>query len=248
VGGSTGDWRTASLNDFAQDVVAAVQVLKSRKEIDPKRIGVFGASQGGWVAPLAAVQSRDISFVISVSGPGVSPAEVELDRLENNLRGRGFPEAEIRVAVDLMNLRYEVARGVEPVETLLAAVEAAQDAPWLPYAPLPHTADSWLLAHWRNLPLDHDPAPALAKLRVPVLALFGALDRTVLEPKNADRWRAALDKGSAQDYTIRIFPTANHMLLEARTGTDEEYPTLQRFVPEYEPILLRWLQQRKMAN
>ena len=66
VGGSTGDWRTASLNDFAQDVVAAAQVLKSRKEIDPKRIGVFGASQGGWVAPLAAVQSRDIAFVISV--------------------------------------------------------------------------------------------------------------------------------------------------------------------------------------
>ncbi len=247
VGGSTGDWRTASLQDFAQDTIAAVRLLKGRREIDSKRIGVFGASQGGWVAPLAAAQSRDIAFVISVSGPGVSPAEVELDRLENDLRARGFPAAEIREAVDLMNLRYEVTRGVKPVETLLAAVEKAADAPWLPYAPVPRTADSWLLAHWRNLPLDYDPATALGKLRVPVLALFGALDRNVLEPKNADRWRAALGKGGAQDYTLRIFPTANHMLLEARTGAEEEYATLQHFVPEYEPTLLRWLQQRKFA-
>jgi pimeloyl-ACP methyl ester carboxylesterase len=209
---------------------------------------VFGASQGGWVAPLAALQSRDIAFVISVSGPGVSPAEVELDRLENDLSMRGFSAAEIQDAVALMNLRYEVARGGEPVEILLAAVERAKEAPWFPYAPLPRTADSWLLAHWSNLPLDYDPAATLAKLRVPVLALFGALDRNVLEPKNAERWRAALEQGGVQDYTLHTFPTANHMLLESRTGADEEYPALQRFVPEYEPILLRWLQQRKMAN
>ena len=200
------------------------------------------------MAPLAAAQSRDIAFVISVSGPGVSPAEVELDRLEKDLRTRGFSEAEIREAVDLMNLRYAVARGGEPVETLLAAVEKVKDAPWLAYAPLPRSADSWLFAHWRNLPLDYDPATVLGQLRVPVLALFGALDRNVLEPKNAERWKIALVQGGVKDSTVRVFPDGNHMLLEARTGADEEYPTLQRFVPEYEPVLLHWLQQRRLAR
>ncbi len=57
-GSSTGNWREADFNDLAKDVLACVQVLKSRKDIDTKKIGLVGASQAGWVAPLAASMSR----------------------------------------------------------------------------------------------------------------------------------------------------------------------------------------------
>lgn len=244
VGGSPGDWRTVSLEERAGDALAAVQFLKSRKDIDPKRIGVFGASQGGWVAPLAASQSADIAFVICVSGPGESPAKVEEHRLEHDLRRRNFPENAISNALALMALRDRVARGEASKESLLEAAEKAAPEGWLRYAPVPPSADSWLFEHWRRLPLDYDPAPLLEKLRVPVLAFFGGLDQTVLPNRNAAKWRAALQRGGVKDYTVRIFPNGNHMLLEARTGAEDEFPRLQGFVPEYAPLLLDWLRRR----
>src|SRR5579863_6992940 len=70
VGESTGDFRAGPFMDLCDDGLAALEYLKSRKEIDARHIGVWGLSQGGWLGPLAASRSSDISFVIAVSGPG----------------------------------------------------------------------------------------------------------------------------------------------------------------------------------
>src|SRR5256714_9857904 len=74
VGGSTGDWHTASFTDLASDVVAAFEYLKTRGDIDPAQIGVLGVSQAGWIMPLAAVRAKDLAFLISISGAGVPAA------------------------------------------------------------------------------------------------------------------------------------------------------------------------------
>lgn len=247
VGGSPEDWRTTSLEEQAQDALAAVKFLQSRKDIDGKKIGLFGASQGGWVAPLAASQSKDIAFVISVSGPGMSPAEVELARLDHDLRARGFPENAIAEALALLALGDDVARGKASWLNFQATLDKTRETKWFQYASVPLSKDSWLFEHWRRMPLDYDPGPVIAKLHVPVLALFGDLDRTVIPDKNAEKWRTALQDGKVKDYTITIFPNANHMLLEARTGEEDEYPTLKRFAPGYAPMLLDWLRKRGIA-
>src|SRR5713226_5555965 len=75
VGGSTGDWNKASYEDLAGDAAGAFQCLKTRGDIDPKRIGLLGISQAGLVMPLAAVREKDIAFLVSVSGPGVTGTE-----------------------------------------------------------------------------------------------------------------------------------------------------------------------------
>ena len=72
VGGSTGDWQTASFEVLAGDVVAAFDYLKTRKDIDATRIGLLGVSQAGWIMPLAAVRAKDLAFLISISGAGCS--------------------------------------------------------------------------------------------------------------------------------------------------------------------------------
>ncbi len=244
VGGSTGDWHIVSLEELAGDALAAVKFLQSRKEIDSKKIGVFGASQGGWVAPLAASQSNDIAFVISVSGPAMSPAEVELGQLARNLHARGFSENAVQEALALRKLLDQVTRGKLSWEDFQAAAETSRKTKWFPHAHVPPSANSWMFEHWRRLPMDYAPGPVIAKLQVPVLALFGGLDQTVLPDQNAEKWRVALQEGEVADYTIKIFPSGNHMLLEARTGTREEYPTLKRFVPGYAPLLLDWLRER----
>ena len=91
VGGSTGDWNTASFDDLAGDVVAAFEYLKTRSDIDPAQIGLLGVSQAGWIMPLAAVRAKDIAFLISISGAGIPAAETTIDQAQNEMTASGMP-------------------------------------------------------------------------------------------------------------------------------------------------------------
>jgi len=77
--------------------------------------------------------------------------------------------------------------------------------------------------------------------RIPTLALFGKLDDNIVATKNRDAWESALRAGGKRDYTLRILPKANHLQLEAKTGSNAEMASLQRFVPAYIPTITDWL-------
>jgi hypothetical protein len=79
---------------------------------------------------------------------------------------------------------------------------------------------------------------------VPTLALFGELDDNIVATKNRDAWASALRAAGNRDYTLRILPQANHIMLEAKIGNNAEMPTLRRFVPEYFTIVRDWLARR----
>ena len=83
VGASTGNWEEASFDDLAGDALAGVELLKSRTDINRKQIGLWGLSQGAWLVELAASQSKDIAFIIAVSGGGVNPEFQEIKRTES---------------------------------------------------------------------------------------------------------------------------------------------------------------------
>ena len=65
VGGSTGNSSQVTTEDFAGDVLAGIEYLKSRKEIDPTRIGLIGHSEGGIIAPIVAVASLKMLHSLS---------------------------------------------------------------------------------------------------------------------------------------------------------------------------------------
>jgi len=120
VGESEGDFKAVPFMELCDDGLAAIEYLKSRKEIDAKRIGVWGLSQGGWLGPLAASRSNEVAFVIAVSGPGVSPGEQMIVYYANELRADGMPEEDVREASavrrDIWNYMssgegYEKAKG-----------------------------------------------------------------------------------------------------------------------------------------
>src|SRR6266853_5872220 len=90
------------LRDLAVDALAAVTLLKTRDDIDVRQIGLWGHSEGGWVAPIAAAQSKDVAYVISFSGPGVTYAEVNKYADANRLRAHGFSDADIRTATEAL--------------------------------------------------------------------------------------------------------------------------------------------------
>jgi len=79
---------------------------------------------------------------------------------------------------------------------------------------------------------------------VPVLAIFGELDNNIVAAKNLPAWEPALKAGGHPDYTLRILPKANHYQWEAKTGSNAEMASLQRFVPEYFKTIDDWLAKR----
>ena len=110
VGGSTGDWNAATYEELAGDALAAVEYLKTRRDIDSGQIGLLGISQAGWIMPLAAVRSRDVAFLISISGAGVTPAETAIDQARNEMTMTGMPAATVADITRLMGLQYDFAR------------------------------------------------------------------------------------------------------------------------------------------
>jgi pimeloyl-ACP methyl ester carboxylesterase len=244
VGASTGDWNKASLDDLAGDVVAAFEYLKTRSDIQRTQIGMLGWSQAGWVMPLAATRAKDLAFLISICGAGVSGAETTIDHARNEMAASGMRPQAIDQIVELMRVQYDYLRTGEGWDQYLAARQriAAQVGGNPPEA-FPAAQDHPFLQFIRPLIL-HDPAPIIRQLQLPVLALFGELDNNILAEKNRAAWEAALTAGGHRDHTLRILPKANHALLEAKVGNNAEMKSLRRFVPEYSEVVLAWLSKR----
>jgi dienelactone hydrolase len=241
VGGSTGDWSKASFDDLAGDVVAAFEYLKTRSDIDRAQIGMLGWSQAGWVMPLAATRSKDLAFLISISGAGVSGSETTIDQARNEMVANGMRPQMVDQIVELMRLQYDYLSTGQGWDQYMAAREqiVARMGGNPPDA-FPATPDHPYLRFIRPL-IVYDPAPTIRQLQLPVLALFGELDNNIMADKNRAAWEAALRAGGHRDYTLQILPKANHALLEAKVGNNAEMKSLQRIVPAYFEIVLAWL-------
>ena len=242
VGASGGDWHTASFDDLADDVVAALRCLATRPDIDSKRMGIWGWSQGGWIAPLAATRTEDVAFLVLQVPPAVSPEEQEIDRVENELRVDGFPQSEINQAAEFMRRKAAYARTGTDWSEFKAYLKRSAESAWFPYAGSPMEKDSWAWTFFRLIN-DYDPVPVLERIRCPVLALFGEMDRNILPGINAPILEAALRRAGNRRVTVKVFPHANHGLFECRSGGPKELPLVRRYVPGYLPTLFDWLER-----
>ena len=244
VGGSTGDWNKASFDDLAGDVVAAFAYLKTRGDIKRDRVGMLGWSQAGWVMPLAASRAKDLAFLISISGAGVSGAETTIDHARQEMAASGMRAEMIEQIVGLMTMQYDYLRTGQGWDRYIAAREKiATRMGGKPPESFPSTPDHPYLQLIRPM-IVYDPAPTLRAIRLPVLALFGEMDNNILPEKNRSAWEAALSAGGHRDYTLRILPKANHAMLEATAGNNAEMKSLRRFVPTYSEVVLDWLSKR----
>ena len=102
-----------SYSTLADDALAAVEALRKRPEVDPARVGVWGLSEGGWVAPLAASRSPHVAFVVTLGANGVEPSRQQAWAIENQLRRLGMDGSIVRMASSTM-MRQLVGGGVFP--------------------------------------------------------------------------------------------------------------------------------------
>lgn len=244
-GVSTGRWARATFEELAEDALAGVRYLRNRPEIQPSAIGLHGMSLGGWVAPLAAVKSRDVAFVVVESAPVMTPREHERLRVETTMRADGHKGETIAQAVAFMDQKFDVARTGEGWDRLEAAMTAGAREGWLPYVNAPATLES-LRWHWDHV-FSYDPLPILKQLNVPMLVLYGELDSVVPPKVHKARMQQALKEAGTHDVTIREFARANHGFFEAITGGRLEQPNLGSFVAGYFEARTDWVRARSQV-
>ncbi|MFI9358835.1 alpha/beta hydrolase family protein [Streptomyces lydicus] len=82
---------------LADDALAGVRLLRDRKGVDPHHVGLWGFSEGGWVAPLAAARTSDVAFLITVAGSGHFPLRTQAWNVTTHLKHRGVSGSFLRV-------------------------------------------------------------------------------------------------------------------------------------------------------
>ena len=134
VGESSGKWTEAGFEDLAADVAAAIAFMRSRPEVDPVRVGIHGHSQGGTIAPLAAVRSG-ADFVIASAASGLPMAEVEIYSVGNSIGLRTLPRQEAAIARAYVEALVDVAyrerraRGWRPRRSAPAVTPGSSSPP-----------------------------------------------------------------------------------------------------------------------
>jgi len=238
VGGSTGNFSQATTEDFAGDVLAGIEYLKSRGEIDPARIGLIGHSEGGLIAPIVAVESPDVAFIVMMAGPGITGEEILYLQSDLISRAEGADNETIARNAVLMKSIYSVVKE-EQNDTLAAEKlqklimdevenmsEEEKKSSGYSEEALEAQVNAQvqnLISPWMRFFLTYDPAPTLMKVKCPVLAINGEKDLQVPPEENLQAIEKALKAGGNRDYTVKELSGLNHLFQTAETGSPSEY-------------------------
>jgi pimeloyl-ACP methyl ester carboxylesterase len=245
-GESGGPVNSSSFSDLADDVLAAVHALQAVDVVNRRQIGLFGFSNSTFTITLAASRSRDVAFLILQSLVGVEGWKQESFRAETQLRVDGFPEATVRRGAEFMRLKYDVARTGQGWEQLQAVIQEARGERWLSYTNPPN--DLPRLQQTYGAIMTYDPVPALAKLHMPVLALWGDKDTYLPVRETVANFRSAMGKAGNTDYVVEVFSNCSHSLLQTGTGSPSTGGTETNFCPGVWQLEADWLLKHVTPN
>lgn len=255
-GGSDLGSLTATTENFVGDVLTGVEYLKNRKEINSTQIGLIGHSEGGMIAPMAAVRSKDISFIVMLSGMGQTGADVILTQIALIQNKSGAKPETINQAIDFQKSLFAIIKS-EPDdklaeskinEMLLMRKSKMNEQQLREFAQIEAKIKSELpalLSPWYRFFLSYNPHPALEKVKVPVLALNGENDVQISSKENLALISAALQKGGNKDFTVKSFPKLNHLFQTSETGLPNEYGKIEETIaPQVLETVADWILKR----
>lgn len=251
VGKSGGDFMKATSADFATDVVAGIDFLKKHPNIDPKKIGLMGHSEGGLIAPLVASKNKQVAFIVLLAGPGIKGSSLLLQQGEDIRRQEGIEEyllkasnkinSKLYTAIvedesnnlgvnDLMNLiKEDIDALSEEDKKKIQADEVSL-----------RVALGTLCSHWMRYFLSYEPAKYLKKVKCPVLAINGDKDLQVAGKVNLE----GIEKALANNKKVKtvLMPNLNHLFQTSETGAIDEYIKLEEtFSPKAMELILQWM-------
>lgn len=249
VGGSSGDYDAATTADFTSDAQAAVAWLKTQPQINARRIGVLGHSEGGIIAPAVAAADNSVAFVVMIAGPCIRGDKLFVLQSAMTAKAYGAPDDYIdrRKVFD-----QELYSAIVSALSASAALERAKSkvaqgvADKLVDANEAETLAEDDTTPWERYFLAYDPAPTLARVTVPILVLNGSLDSQVPAKENLAAAREALKNNSSA--TVMELPGMNHLLQDAKTGAPSEYNEIEETMsPAALKIVTDWLSMNVLA-
>lgn len=211
------DWTSQSFADRAEEALHAVRFLQAQPEVDERGVGLFGGSQGAWIAPMAAAASYDVAFVVAVSASGIGPREQDRYRVEHHMRADGFDEDQIAGALAAWREGdLGMRRGNSP-ETIAAAAERHRDQPWFEYL---WFDEPDVIAFGQRI-WDFDVVPYLERCRCPLFAAWGEADPIVPAEKSRRIFDRALRRAGNTSFEFVVVPGAGHSLRGGETERDD---------------------------
>ena len=227
IGQSGGRTETATLNDYADDAMAAVKWLSQRKDVDERKIVVVGHSEGGAVALIAASREKKIDGIVTMAAPGSTGADLVLEQQRHALGLMKLSDADKQAKIELQKKIQAAVVSGSGWEGIPAEVRKQADTPW-----------------FRSL-LSYDPSEVVSRTKQPLLVLQGDLD-TQVPPAQADRLaelgRARKKAGPVEEVHI---PGINHLLVPATTGEVSEYASLKDHTvsPKVTDAIIEWVKK-----
>ena len=258
IGGSTRGPAAVTSNDFAGDVRAGVTFLQERKDIDVKRIGLIGHSEGAMLAAMVAASTPDIAFIVMLAGPGVPGDQILLSQASQLLRAQGATEAAMAWDRSLRERVFAVLKAEADGQPnqglrqkLLEDVGSANGDTALPNGATARSMAEALLKAgsqpWLRFFVSFDPRPMLGKVRCPVLAIGGDHDVQVSARENLAEIERAVRTGGNADVTTVTMPSLNHLLQTSTTGRPDEYATIEETIsPAALQLVSDWIAKRTM--
>jgi pimeloyl-ACP methyl ester carboxylesterase len=224
-------------DELANDALAAFRLLQGRQEINPRKIGFWGSSEGGMLTTQVAARSKDVAFVINSSGFMGPLWQTLLYQVEATMRAGGAPNTDISQALAFTKRWLRVAQTGEDYELYQQQRQAVRNdkKPWLFWWNDGFTSLQQMRWVWEHL-LKFDPLPALKKVTCPVLGVFGELDLSTDASAAVTNIRHTLSAAGRKNFTLRIFPKAGHSLAEMPSGN--------RMAPGVFDTLRQWLLAR----
>lgn len=255
---STGNFGSATTEDFARDAAAAVEFLKFHPRVNAAQIGLAGHSEGGLIAPMVCGLRSDISFVVLMAATGVDGLQIINSQTEAILRAEttkpeGQEELEIGLKINRLIVTQSAAGKLDSkapefrkkLDDLIALLpeEDREEANNNIDAGIT-SAQKRLNGKWMKFFISYDPRPALAKIECPVLAIVGSKDLQVLPDLNMPEIEKALTAGGNQDFEMVTIEGLNHLFQKCETGSMSEYITIQEtWNPEAMHRIGDWIQQ-----
>lgn len=245
IGKSTGNFDQATTEDFAGDAAAALAYLKSQKEIDARKIGLIGHSEGGIIAPMIASRSPDVAWMVLLAAPGLKGEDVMLLQSELILKAAGLDDDRVANARNFNRQSYDLARKEKDPQALEAKLTDLIDSTGMSTTLPPTTLKPqarMMTSPWFRFFLDYDPVPALEKTHCPVLALNGDKDLQMAPKENLAQIQKALQQGGNKDFQTKELPGLNHLFQHALTGSPTEYGGIEEtFAPEALNTISDWI-------
>lgn len=250
---STGNYNTSTTMDFSYDAEAAVDYLMTRNDINKKKIGLIGHSEGGVIAPIVASRNKNVNFIVLLAGTGLRGDKLLLIQQELIARAAGASEEQLKESKIFNQKIFDYIISDTDDKKLNSDLmnvyeEAISKTPNVKY-PDGMTKEQYIQSQineytytWMKYFIRLDPNIALEKVKCPVLALNGSKDLQVSPKENLAAIKNALDKGKNKNVTIKELPNLNHLFQECTTGATSEYDKIeQTFSPTALTEILNWI-------